>query len=320
MTGWRRVRARAPAVDLGARVGPLELSSPITTAAGTAGHGAELAAYFELSRLGAVVVKSLSVMEVAGNPPPRLHPLAVGMLNSVGLQGPGVARFLTEELPALNATGAAVIVSIWGRTVAEFAAAAELMRGAPRGVIALEANVSCPNLEDRSAMFAHSPRATALAIEAAGRAGLPVFAKLSPNTADLVRIAGAALEAGAAGLTLVNTLLGAAIDLDRRRLVLGAGGGGLSGAALHAVAVRAVYDCRAAYPRAGIFGVGGVSRGSDAVELMMAGADAVQVGTATLADPRAPMGVLEELVDYCAARGVRSVAELVGAAQGTYSF
>lgn len=304
-------------VDLASRVGSLVLASPVMTAAGTAGHGAELGAYVDLDRLGAVVVKSLSAEPWPGNPPPRVAPAAAGMLNSVGLQGPGVPAWIEDELPALEASRAAVVVSIWGRTVEEFARAAGLLRGASASIVAVEVNVSCPNLEDRRRMFAHSPTATADAVGAAGAAGLPRWAKLSPNVADIAEIAAAALAAGAEAVTLVNTLLGMAIDVESRRFALGAGGGGLSGAALHPVAVRAVHDCRVALPDAAIVGAGGVATGRDAVELLLAGANAVQVGTATFEDPRAPARVLAELEAWCADHGVDRAAELVSGAHAS---
>ena len=303
------------AVDLSARVGSLRLASPVMTASGTSGHGAELAPFFDLRRLGAVVVKSLAVDPWPGNPPPRVRPVAGGMLNGVGLQGPGVAAWLEHDAPRLEATGAVVVASIWGRTVEDFARAAALLAAAPACVVAVEVNVSCPNVEDRSKMFAHSPSATAEAVDAAAACRRPRWAKLSPNVADITEIAGAALGAGAEALTLVNTLSGMAIDLEGRRPALGAGGG-LSGAALHPVAVRAVHDCRRAFPDAPIVGVGGVSRGADAVELLLAGADAVQVGTATFADPRAPLRILDELERWCVRHGVGAARELVAAAHG----
>ncbi len=285
------------------------------TASGTAGHGAELARYGDLSALGAVVVKSVSAEPWPGNPAPRLVPVEAGMLNAVGLQGPGVEAWLANDLPALVATGATVVASVWGRSVEEFAKAAALLAGAA-GLAAVEVNVSCPNIEDRSRMFAHSPSATAEAVDAAGAAGLARWAKLSPNVADLSEIASAALGAGAEGLTLVNTLLGMAIDTEHRRPALGAGGGGLSGPAARPVAVRAVWECRAAFPTAGIVGVGGVADGADAVELLLAGADAVQVGTATFADPRAAWKVVGGLSRWCRHHQVGAVRELVAAAHG----
>ena len=218
------------------------------------------------------------------------------MLNSVGLQGPGVEAWLREELPALQAAGARVVASIWGRTTEEFERAAELLAGAGPEVVAVEVNVSCPNLEARNQLFAHSPEATAAAVRAAvAVAGRPCWAKLSPNTDRLVEVAAAAAAAGAEAVTLINTVLGMAIDTERRRPVLGAGGGGLSGPAIHPVAVRAVHDVHAAHPTVPIVGVGGVGDGRAAVELLLAGAAAVQVGTATFADPRAPLRVLEDL-------------------------
>ncbi len=194
-------------------------------------------------------------------------------------------------------------MSIWGRTVADYGRAAELVAAAAATdagacIAALEVNVSCPNVEDRSRMFAHSAEATAR-VMAATACGLPRWAKLSPNVPDIVEIASGALEGGADGLTLVNTLLGLALDLETRRPVLGGGGGGLSGSPVHPVAVRAVWECRAAFPETAIVGVGGVRSGRDAVELLVAGADAVQVGTATFRDPRAPWKVLRQVARWC---------------------
>jgi len=304
------VRAHG-AASLATRVGGVELHNPIMTASGTSGHGAELAEYGALDGLGAVVVKSLSTGPWPGNPAPRVHEVGAGMLNSVGLQGPGLTAWLADDLPALHAAGARVVVSIWGRTVSDYARAAELVAAAAASatdvdagacIVALEVNVSCPNVEDRSRMFAHSADATSR-VMAATACGLPRWAKLSPNVPDVVEIASGALEGGADGLTLVNTLLGLALDTESARPVLGAGGGGLSGGAVHPVAVRAVWECRAAFPAVPIVGVGGVMTGRDAVELLQAGADAVQVGTATFRDPRAPWKVLRQLARWCDAHG-----------------
>jgi len=311
----RRPRGESPGalVDLTTEVGPVALANPVMTASGTAGHGDELAAYLDLASLGAVVVKSLSADPWAGNPAPRVHETPAGMINSVGLQGPGVAAWLADELPLLTRTGATVVASIWGTSVEDYGRAAAMLAGAP-GVVAVEVNVSCPNHHDRDRMFAHSPGATAEAIEAASACGLPMWAKLSPNVADLASIAAAAAEAGASAVTLVNTVLGMVIDTEARRPLLGGGGGGLSGPAIHPVAVRAVYDVRAALPSLPIVGVGGVARGADAVELMLAGASALQVGTASFADPRSVARVRDELEDWCRAHGVGAVRELIGGA------
>ena len=303
-------------VDLSTLIGSVSLPNPVMTASGTAGHGAELAAYFDLSSLGAVVVKSLSAEPWAGNPAPRLHETPSGMLNSVGLQNPGVEAWMAHELPALLATGARVVASIWAFTVEGYEKAAAMLAAAPPAVVAVEVNVSCPNVEDRRRMFAHSAPATAEAVEASAGCRRPRWAKLSPNVTDITEIAGAALDAGAEAVTLVNTVMGMAIDPSTRRPRLGAGGGGLSGPAIHPVAVRAVHDVHAAFPAAAIVGVGGVSRGPDAAELMLAGASAVQVGTATFGDPRAPARILRELSAWCRRQGVRNVGELIGAAHG----
>ena len=314
--GRRRPAVDGPPVALATSVGPLPLANPVMTASGTAGHGDELAAYVDLASLGAVVVKSLSADPWPGNPAPRVHETPAGMINSVGLQGPGVPTWLAEELPAVLATGATVVASIWGTSVEDYGRAAELLAAAPPEVVAVEVNVSCPNHHDRGRMFAHSPDTTAAAVRAASACGRPMWAKLSPNVADLTPIAAAAVEAGASAVTLVNTLLGMAIDPETRRPRLGGGGGGLSGPAVHPVAVRAVYDVHRALPELPIVGVGGVASGVDAVELMLAGASAVQVGTASFADPRSTARVRDELEDWCRAHGVRAVRELIGAGHG----
>jgi dihydroorotate dehydrogenase (NAD+) catalytic subunit len=305
--------------DLRTRVGSVVLPNPVMTAAGTSGHGAELGDFFDLSSLGAVVVKSLCATPWPGNPAPRVCPVPGGMLNGVGLQGPGIDAWVAEELPALSRCGARVVVSIWGRHVAEYAEVADRLavaiKAGPAGIVAVEVNVSCPNLEDRSRMFAHSAEATAQAVAASRSCGLPLWAKLSPNTPELLEIAGAAIDAGAEALTLVNTLFGLAIDERTRRVVLGAGGGGLSGPALHSVALRAVFDCAGAYPEVPIVGVGGIGDGAGAMRMLLAGASAVQVGTATLADPRAPYNILAELCQILERDGTKSVAEVVGAAR-----
>jgi len=311
-----RRRGYKGSVDLTTTVGSLTLANPVMTASGTAGHGDELGAYVDLSTLGAVVVKSLSPEPWAGNAAPRVHETPAGMINSVGLQGPGVRKWLEEELPAVIATGATVVASIWGTTIEDYALAAELLRDAPAEVVAVEVNVSCPNLHDRNRMFAHAPETTAEAIQAASVCGRPMWAKLSPNVSDLASIAKAAHSAGADAVTLVNTVLGMAIDTETRTYRLGGGGGGLSGPAIHPVAVRAVHDVHAAYPEIPIIGVGGVARGVDAIELMMAGASAIQVGTASFADPRSVARVLDEIEAWCAERSVASVRELIGVVHG----
>lgn len=303
-------------VDLGVRIGSLELANPVMTASGTAGHGAELARYLDLAGLGAVVVKSLSAEPWEGNPAPRVHEAGGGMLNSVGLQNPGVEAWIERELPELLATGARVVASIWGLTVEAYEKAAGMLARCPPEVVAVELNLSCPNLGRDHQVFAHSPAAAAEAVAATAACDRPRWAKLSPNTSQLTEIAAAALEAGAEALTLINTVAGMAIDPVSRRPRLAAGPGGLSGAAVRPVAVRAVYECKRRFPSATIVGAGGVARGEHAAELMVAGASAVQVGTATFADPRACGRVRDELARWCARHGVDRVAELTGSVHG----
>ncbi len=308
-----RARPR-PAVDLAVTVGSVRLPNPVMTASGTAGHGAELAPYLDLGALGAVVVKSLHAGPWPGNPPLRVHETAAGMINSVGLQGPGVAAWLADDLPALLATGARVVASIWGRSVDEYRRAAEMLADAPPGVVAVEVNLSCPNTEAGRDLFAHSAADTAAVLAATAGCGRPRWAKLSPNTAQLADIAAAADDAGAEAVTLINTVLGMAIDPESRTFRLGSGprGGGVSGPAIHPVAVRAVFDVHRARPGLPIVGVGGIVGGADAAEMLLAGASAVQVGTATFADPRAPARVLTELTEWAARHGVARIRETTG--------
>ncbi|MEP7203787.1 MAG: dihydroorotate dehydrogenase [Ilumatobacteraceae bacterium] len=300
--------------DLGTRVGAVELRNPVMTASGTAGHGAEFQSFFDLALLGAHVVKSLAAFEWTGNPPPRVHPAGSGMINAVGLQGPGVEGWMAHDLPALTATGATVVVSIWGRSVADYRKAAELLADLPDSVVAVEVNLSCPNLEGRRGIFAHDPELSAEVIEATQACGRPRWAKLSANTDRVVEVATAVQRAGAEAVTLINTLLGLVIDPMSRHPVLGAGGGGYSGLPIHPVAVRTVFDVHAALPDLPVVGVGGVANGWDAVELLLAGASAVQVGTANFADPRAAVHVLRGVRAWCTQHGVQSVRELVGGA------
>lgn len=309
------MRRRLTGVDLTATLGPVVLPNPVIAASGTYGHSDEVARLGDPAAIGAVTAKSLSPYPWAGNPAPRVVDTTAGMLNSVGLQNPGVDAWVEHDLPPLLARGARVIASIWGRTVDDFAKAAAALAPSTDRLVALEVNVSCPNLEDRGQMFAHHPQSTAAAIGAVvGEIGaLPVFAKLSPNVTDMRPVAAAAMEAGATGLTLVNTLLGLSIDAGRRRTRLGAGGGGLSGPAIKPVALRAVWDVSRALPGVPIIGTGGVATGVDAAEMLLAGATAVGVGTATFHDPRAPQRIAAELAEWCRRHGVSRVSELVGA-------
>lgn len=317
-TSSARNRTSEHEVDLTTRVANVVLRAPILTAAGTSGHGAELRNHVDLSALGAVVVKSLSAQPWAGNPPPRVWGTDAGMINSVGLQNEGVDHWIAHDLPMLLKHEAAVVASVWGFTVDAYHDAARKLRGVD-GIVAVEVNVSCPNIEDRRHMFGHSVEGTTAVIGAVREAVGPdvaIWAKLSPNVTALSDIAGAALDAGADALTLINTVMGMVIDIEARRPKLGAGGGGLSGPAIRPVAVRAIFETRKHYPHAAIVGAGGVVRGIDAIELMMAGANAVEVGTATFYEPAAPARILREVRDWCQHHSITTITELIGAAHG----
>ena len=297
------------------RIGSVTLPNPVMTASGTAGHGAELAPYVDLGALGAVVVKSLAAFAWAGNPAPRLHPTPAGMLNAVGLQGPGVAAWLRDDLPGLLQAGARVVASIWGRTVEEYRAAADLLARAPAEVVAVEVNLSCPEPGGPPAhVLPFGRRPPGRRWRPQPGAGAPGGPSSAPRPTSFPTSPLAARDGGAEAVTLVNTLLGLVLDPRTGRAVLGNGGGGLSGPAIRPVAVRAVFDVAAAAPDLPIVGVGGVATGEHAAELLLAGAGAVQVGTATFADPRAPARVLAELQEWAADRGLASVGQAVAAA------
>ena len=297
-------------VDLTARIGTVELSSPVMTASGTAGYGVELAGSFDLASVGALVTKSLAAFAWDGNPAPRLHPTAQGMLNAVGLQGPGIEHWLDHVVPDLVASGATVVASIWGRSIDDYRAAAEQLAAAPAQVVAVEVNLSCPNLEGRRSIFAHDPALSAAVIEATAACGRPRWAKLSANTDRIVEVAEAVAGAGAEAVTCINTMLGFAYDPETRRPSLAAGGGGLSGRAIHPIAVRAVHDVHEVFPELPIIGVGGVASGWDAAELLLAGASAVQVGTASFANPSATADVQRELAEWMHEQGIRGTDEI----------
>jgi dihydroorotate dehydrogenase (NAD+) catalytic subunit len=262
------------------------------------------------------VTKSVMLAPRAGRPTPRMAETDSGMLNSIGLQGPGIDAFLQRDLPWLLSRGARAVVSIAGGAVEEYAELARRLSDAP-GVTAIEVNISCPNVEDRGKVFACHPDASADVIEAVrgqARYDIPVLAKLSPDVTDIVSIAQACVAAGADGLSLINTLLGMAIDPDTMRPVLAGITGGLSGPAIRPVAVRCIWQVRAALPDAPIIGMGGVRTGRDALELVLAGADMVSVGTAIFHDPSACPRILRELEEELVRRGVERLRDVVGLA------
>lgn len=298
--------------DISIDLAGVKLRSPVVTASGCFASGREVSEFIDLRKIGAVVVKSMTIEPWPGKPTPRMAETPSGMLNAIGLQNKGVQHFLAEDLPWLNKMKVPVIASIAGNTVQEFIQVAEWLRQAP-GVIAIEINISCPNLEDRNNMFAHDPNATASVVGAVRRvSAVPVFAKLSPNVTSITDIARAALDAGADGLSLINTLLGMAIDIDTARPKLAGVMGGLSGPAIRPVAVRAVFEVHQAFPDVPIIGMGGIMDHRDAVEFIMAGATAVAIGTANFIDPGSTVAISDGIARYLELKGLRNVAALRG--------
>lgn len=301
-------------VDMRTNLAHVSIPAPILTASGCAGTGAELSPFMDLSQLGAVVTKSVMLKPRSGRATPRMAETPSGMLNSIGLQGPGIDLFLENDFPALKATGARAVVSIAGGTVDEFVRMATKLRPIAADLTAVEVNISCPNVANRGQVFACNADISAEVIRSVRRAmsgGVPIFAKLTPDVTDLVAVAHACAEAGADGLSMINTLLGMAIDTKTMRPHLGGITGGLSGPAIRPVAVRAIWQVRKALPKIGILGMGGVRSGLDAFELVLAGANAVSVGTAIFNDPSAPLRIQRELAQIISDRGFTSFAQAV---------
>lgn len=300
-------------VDLSVRLAGIVLSNPVVVASGTFGFGAEYEPYVDVSKLGAIVTKGLTLRPRDGNPPPRVWETPSGMLNCIGLQNPGLDGYLRDHLPALRSYGIPVIANIAGDTVEEYAKlASELERHG--GADALEINISCPNVKRGGLAFGVDASSAAAVVAAVKDAtSLPVIAKLSPNVTDVVHIAAACKEAGADALSLINTLLGMAIDVDRKRPALGNLFGGLSGPAVRPVAVRMVWQVYEAVDLP-LIGMGGITKGRDAVEFILAGARAVAVGTGNFVDPACTLRVIDEIRDYMIRNGFRTVSEMVGLA------
>jgi dihydroorotate dehydrogenase (NAD+) catalytic subunit len=286
------------------------LATPIMAASGCFGFGSEMATFLDLAAIGGVVTKSVSLEPRRGRPTPRMAETPSGMLNAIGLQNPGVEEFCRTDLQFLREAGARVAVSVVGRSAEEFARVAERLAGEP-GVDLIELNLSCPNVDTPGELFAGDPAMAALVTRSVKSvARQPVLAKLSADVTDLVAVARACAEAGADGLTLINTLLGMAVDVRRRRPKLAAVTGGLSGPAIRPVAVRCVWQVASALPEVPIVGLGGVMTGEDAAEMLLVGATAVQVGTANFINPLATAEIADGLRDYLRAQRIASVAEL----------
>jgi len=300
------------------KLGSLTLPNPVLTASGCAASGKELQQFFDVATLGAVVTKSIMMRPRSGRPTPRMAETPSGMLNSVGLQNPGVDAFLQRDLPWLLSRGARVIVSIAGQTIREYAGLATRLSDTA-GVTAIEVNLSCPNAEAAGQPFALDPQragSVIAAVRGSARYDIPVFAKLSPDVTDIVAVASACVAAGTDGLSLINTLLGMTIDLAAMRPLLAGQYGGLSGPAIRPVAVRCVWQVRAAFPDVPIIGSGGVRTGRDALEFLLAGASMIAVGTEIMHDPSACSRVLRELEEELAAIGADRAADVVGQAHG----
>jgi len=303
-------------VDLSTSLGSLQLSTPTMTASGCAAAGRELAQFGDVSSLGAVVTKSIMLNPRSGRATPRMAETPSGMLNSIGLQGPGLDAFLDKDLSWLTENNVTTIVSIAGGSVEEFREIAIRLRDVS-GIAGLEVNISCPNVESRGQVFACDPNSASAVIEAVRAewtSPAPILAKLSPDVTDIVTIARSVADAGADGVSMINTLLGMVIDVDNMRPLLGGRTGGLSGPAIRPVAVRAVYQVHAALPELPILGMGGIRSGHDALEFIAAGASAVSIGTVVFGDPGAPWRVAAELGQELEARGYGSLSEVVGAA------
>lgn len=301
-------------VDMSTTLGNAWFPTPIFTASGCASSGKEFAQFFPLNQIGAVVTKSVMSKPRHGRPTPRMAETPSGMLNSIGLQGPGIDAFLANDVPWLLEQKARVIVSIAGETVEEYATLARKLRSIS-GISAVEVNISCPNVENRGLVFACDPESSRRVIDGVRKTiggELPIIAKLSPDVTDLPAIARGVVDAGADGLALINTVLGMVINIDSMKPHLGGKTGGLSGPAIKPVAVRAIYQVHAALPKVPILGMGGVASGRDALELILAGASGISVGTASFGNPSALIDIQNELRDLLAARGFATMQQAVG--------
>ena len=302
-------------VDLSCDLGRIKLKNPVMTASGTFGYGKEYHEYFDIAELGAVVVKGIRMEPSHGNPTPRIAETAGGMLNAIGLQGPGVEKFLHGEdyMPFLRSTGATVIVNIWGKTLEEYGEVAARLEAESEGIAALEINISCPNVKHGGAAFGTDIKLASEVVALVRKSTkLPLITKLSPNVGNIADFARAVEAVGSDMVSLINTFTGMAIDVETRRPRLANLTGGLSGPAVKPVAVRMVYDVSRAV-KIPVIGMGGICNGLDAVEFMLAGASAVAVGTATFVDPMASMKVIDGIRDYMERHNISAVSELVGA-------
>ncbi|NLW17508.1 MAG: dihydroorotate dehydrogenase [Firmicutes bacterium] len=301
------------AVDLSVNIGSLKLKNPVLTASGTFGYGLEFRNFGDLSALGGVVVKGTTLEPRAGNPPQRIVETAAGMLNSIGLENPGVDHFLAHYLPQLRDLGVTTVVNLAGNTVEEYCQLAARLQ--QPGIAALELNISCPNVKAGGMAFGTSEAAVHEVVEQVRRhCQLPLIVKLSPNVTDIARMAQVAEAAGADAISLINTLLGMAVDIRTRRPVLGNMVGGLSGPAIKPVALRMVWQVAQAV-KVPVIGMGGIMSAEDAIEFLLCGASAVQIGAANFVEPTTAWRVIDGIAAYLAEQGMTSVQELIGGLQ-----
>lgn len=300
--------------DLSVKLGPLELANPVMTASGTFGYGSEYEEFFDPSILGAVVVKGVAPNPVHGNPTPRVAEVASGMINAIGLQGPGIEKFLHDEhyLPWLRKHNCKTVVNIWGKSVDDYRYVAERLDADSDGIAALEINVSCPNVKEGGISFSSDTAAMGKVVAAVRSATkLPLITKLSPNVRSMPEFARAAAANGSDVVSMINTIPAMAIDIETRRPKIANITGGLSGPAVKPVAVKMVYETARAVDIP-IIGMGGIFSGEDAVEFLLAGASAIAVGTAIFTDPLAPLKVLGGISAYLERHSCKSVTEIIG--------
>lgn len=297
--------------DLRVTLGPLHLKNPVMTASGTFGFGSEWADFFDLSRLGAIMVKAVTVKPRLGNPMPRMVETAAGMLNSIGLQNPGLEAFIAEKMPYLRQFDCPVIVNIAADRMEDYNTLAERLDAVP-GVAALEVNISCPNQECGGIEFGRDPELTRAVIASVrARTRLPVIAKLSPNVTDITVLARAAEDGGADILSLVNTFVGTAIDIQKRKFKLANRTGGLSGPCIKPIALYMVWRVANAV-RLPVIGMGGIANANDAIEFLLAGASAIATGTINFVNPHAPIEIIEGIEEYLTCHRFKSVSEIIG--------
>lgn len=297
--------------DIKVRIGDIELKNPVMTASGTFGYGSEFDPLIDLNLLGAIVVKGLSINPMPGNPPPRIIETPSGMLNAIGLANIGIKEFLDKKLPVLRKLDTHTVVNIYGHSIDEYGEIAQCLKGID-GISAIEVNISCPNVDKGGLVFGKDPKISARVTETVVKnTDKPVIVKLTPNVTDITVLARAVEEAGAAGLSLINTLTGMAIDINTKRPILANISGGLSGPAIKPVALYMVYQV-AKKVKIPVIGIGGIMDSRDALEFLIAGASAVQIGTANFVNPMATIDVINGIKKYCIEKGVKNIKDIIG--------